>query len=187
MTHGPPKCRRPAAHCLPGGNSGTGRRISRYRAARSSGEIRGRGAAPVADRSATSASRSHPAQIAVAALRKRRAVGHRTRPALARAGFGGIALRGPSGRDLAPLRSRPNRGHVRRRHRSACAGVGTVLTTVDVTVEQRDITALPPGYLNDPNIAVGTHREPRDFGWDRFDQSTIAGEPTPYSAAKPSP
>jgi flagella basal body P-ring formation protein FlgA len=33
--------------------------------------------------------------------------------------------------------------------------VGTVLTTRDVTVEQRDITALPPGYLNDPSIAVG--------------------------------
>jgi flagellar basal body P-ring formation protein FlgA len=33
--------------------------------------------------------------------------------------------------------------------------VGTVLTTRDVTVEQRDITALPPGYLNDLNIAVG--------------------------------
>jgi flagella basal body P-ring formation protein FlgA len=33
--------------------------------------------------------------------------------------------------------------------------VGTVLTTPDVIVEQRDITALPPGYFNDPLIAVG--------------------------------
>jgi flagella basal body P-ring formation protein FlgA len=33
--------------------------------------------------------------------------------------------------------------------------VGMVLTAKDLTVEQRDITALPPGYLNDPNIAVG--------------------------------
>jgi flagella basal body P-ring formation protein FlgA len=33
--------------------------------------------------------------------------------------------------------------------------VGMVLTAKDMTVEQRDITALPPGYLNDPNIAVG--------------------------------
>jgi flagella basal body P-ring formation protein FlgA len=33
--------------------------------------------------------------------------------------------------------------------------VGTVLTTADVTVEQRDITALPPGYFNDAAIAVG--------------------------------
>jgi len=33
--------------------------------------------------------------------------------------------------------------------------VGTVLTTRDVSVEQRDITALPPGYFDDPQIAVG--------------------------------
>ena len=33
--------------------------------------------------------------------------------------------------------------------------VGTVLTAKDVTVEQRDLTALPPGYLDDPGIAVG--------------------------------
>ncbi|HME37332.1 MAG TPA: flagellar basal body P-ring formation chaperone FlgA [Steroidobacteraceae bacterium] len=32
---------------------------------------------------------------------------------------------------------------------------GTVLTAKDVTVEQRDITALPPGYLDDAGIAVG--------------------------------
>jgi flagella basal body P-ring formation protein FlgA len=32
---------------------------------------------------------------------------------------------------------------------------GTVLTTKDVGVEQRDLTALPPGYLDDPAIAVG--------------------------------
>jgi len=33
--------------------------------------------------------------------------------------------------------------------------VGTVLGAKDVVVEQRDVTALPPGYLDDPNIAVG--------------------------------
>jgi flagella basal body P-ring formation protein FlgA len=33
--------------------------------------------------------------------------------------------------------------------------VGTVLTSRDIAVEQRDITALPPGYLDDPAIAVG--------------------------------
>ena len=32
---------------------------------------------------------------------------------------------------------------------------GTVLTAKDVTVEQRDVLALPPGYLDDPSIAVG--------------------------------
>jgi flagellar basal body P-ring formation protein FlgA len=32
---------------------------------------------------------------------------------------------------------------------------GTVLTAKDVTVEQRDVAALPPGYLDDPAIAVG--------------------------------
>jgi flagella basal body P-ring formation protein FlgA len=32
---------------------------------------------------------------------------------------------------------------------------GTVLTAKDVSVEQRDLTGLPPGYLNDPAIAVG--------------------------------
>lgn len=32
---------------------------------------------------------------------------------------------------------------------------GTVLTTKDMAVEQRDISALPPGYLDDPAIAVG--------------------------------
>jgi flagella basal body P-ring formation protein FlgA len=32
---------------------------------------------------------------------------------------------------------------------------GTVLTKNDVSVEQRDLTALPPGYLDDPAIAVG--------------------------------
>ena len=32
---------------------------------------------------------------------------------------------------------------------------GTVLTAKDVSVEQRDLTGLPPGYLNDPTIAVG--------------------------------
>jgi flagellar basal body P-ring formation protein FlgA len=33
--------------------------------------------------------------------------------------------------------------------------MGTVLTAKDVTVEQRDVLALPPGYLDDPSIAVG--------------------------------
>jgi flagella basal body P-ring formation protein FlgA len=33
--------------------------------------------------------------------------------------------------------------------------VGTVLTAKDVTVEQRDLVGLPPGYLDDPGIAVG--------------------------------
>ena len=33
--------------------------------------------------------------------------------------------------------------------------IGTVLTKNDVSVEQRDLTALPPGYLDDPAIAVG--------------------------------
>jgi flagellar basal body P-ring formation protein FlgA len=32
---------------------------------------------------------------------------------------------------------------------------GTVLTAKDVTVEQRDMTGLPPGYLDDPALAVG--------------------------------
>lgn len=32
---------------------------------------------------------------------------------------------------------------------------GTVLTAKDVVIEQRDMTALPPGYLDDPAIAVG--------------------------------
>ena len=33
--------------------------------------------------------------------------------------------------------------------------VGTVLTAKDVTVEQRDIVGLPPGYLDDAGIALG--------------------------------
>jgi len=33
--------------------------------------------------------------------------------------------------------------------------MGTVLTEKDLTVEQRDLTGLPPGYLDDPGIAVG--------------------------------
>jgi flagellar basal body P-ring formation protein FlgA len=33
--------------------------------------------------------------------------------------------------------------------------VGAVLTAKDVSVEQRDMTGLPPGYLDDPAIAVG--------------------------------
>ncbi|MGO8858628.1 MAG: flagellar basal body P-ring formation chaperone FlgA [Steroidobacteraceae bacterium] len=33
--------------------------------------------------------------------------------------------------------------------------VGTVLTPKDVTVEQRDIVGLPPGYLDDAGIALG--------------------------------
>jgi flagellar basal body P-ring formation protein FlgA len=32
---------------------------------------------------------------------------------------------------------------------------GTVLTARDLTVEQRDIPGLPPGYLDDPSVAVG--------------------------------
>jgi len=32
---------------------------------------------------------------------------------------------------------------------------GTVLTAKDMSVEQRDLTGLPPGYLDDPAIAVG--------------------------------
>jgi len=32
---------------------------------------------------------------------------------------------------------------------------GTVLTANDFTVEQRDLVGLPPGYLDDPSIAVG--------------------------------
>jgi flagellar basal body P-ring formation protein FlgA len=32
---------------------------------------------------------------------------------------------------------------------------GTVLTDKDLSVEQRDIVGLPPGYLNDPSIAIG--------------------------------
>jgi flagellar basal body P-ring formation protein FlgA len=33
--------------------------------------------------------------------------------------------------------------------------VGTVLTARDLHVEQRDITSLPPGYFDDPAVAVG--------------------------------
>jgi flagellar basal body P-ring formation protein FlgA len=33
--------------------------------------------------------------------------------------------------------------------------MGAVLTAKDVTVEQRDAVGLPPGYLDDPSIAVG--------------------------------
>jgi flagellar basal body P-ring formation protein FlgA len=32
---------------------------------------------------------------------------------------------------------------------------GTVLTDKDLAVEQRDMVGLPPGYLNDPSIAIG--------------------------------
>jgi flagellar basal body P-ring formation protein FlgA len=32
---------------------------------------------------------------------------------------------------------------------------GTVLTATDLVVEERDLTGLPPGYLDDPAIAVG--------------------------------
>jgi flagella basal body P-ring formation protein FlgA len=32
---------------------------------------------------------------------------------------------------------------------------GTVLTARDISIEQRDLTALPPGYLDDPGIAIG--------------------------------
>jgi flagella basal body P-ring formation protein FlgA len=33
--------------------------------------------------------------------------------------------------------------------------MGTVLTAKDLNVEQRDLASLPPGYLDDPAIAVG--------------------------------
>jgi flagella basal body P-ring formation protein FlgA len=33
--------------------------------------------------------------------------------------------------------------------------LGSVLTARDISVEQRDLTTLPPGYLDDPAIAVG--------------------------------
>jgi flagella basal body P-ring formation protein FlgA len=33
--------------------------------------------------------------------------------------------------------------------------VGTVLSAKDLTVEQRDMVGLPPGYLDDPDIALG--------------------------------
>jgi flagellar basal body P-ring formation protein FlgA len=33
--------------------------------------------------------------------------------------------------------------------------VGTVLTARDLSVEQRDIATLPPGYFDDPGVAVG--------------------------------
>jgi len=32
---------------------------------------------------------------------------------------------------------------------------GTVLSDKDLSVEQRDLVGLPPGYLNDPSIAIG--------------------------------
>jgi flagella basal body P-ring formation protein FlgA len=32
---------------------------------------------------------------------------------------------------------------------------GTVLTDKDVRVEQRDVTSLPPGFMDDPTVAVG--------------------------------
>lgn len=32
---------------------------------------------------------------------------------------------------------------------------GVVLTAKDLTMEQRDMVGLPPGYLNDPTIAIG--------------------------------
>jgi flagellar basal body P-ring formation protein FlgA len=32
---------------------------------------------------------------------------------------------------------------------------GTVLTEKDIAVEQRDLSNLPPGYLDDPSIAIG--------------------------------
>jgi flagella basal body P-ring formation protein FlgA len=32
---------------------------------------------------------------------------------------------------------------------------GTVLSAKDLAVEQRDMVGLPPGYLNDPSIAIG--------------------------------
>lgn len=32
---------------------------------------------------------------------------------------------------------------------------GSVLTAKDVSVEQRDLSSLPPGYLDDPAIAIG--------------------------------
>lgn len=32
---------------------------------------------------------------------------------------------------------------------------GTVLTQADLRVEQRDVPGLPPGYLDDPSVAVG--------------------------------
>jgi flagellar basal body P-ring formation protein FlgA len=32
---------------------------------------------------------------------------------------------------------------------------GSVLTDKDVRVEQRDVAALPPGYMDDPSVAVG--------------------------------
>jgi flagella basal body P-ring formation protein FlgA len=33
--------------------------------------------------------------------------------------------------------------------------MGTVLAPKDLAVEQRDVVGLPPGYLDDPGIAVG--------------------------------
>jgi flagellar basal body P-ring formation protein FlgA len=33
--------------------------------------------------------------------------------------------------------------------------VGTVLSAKDLTVEQRDMVGLPPGYLDDPSVAIG--------------------------------
>ncbi|MGB6352646.1 MAG: flagellar basal body P-ring formation chaperone FlgA [Steroidobacteraceae bacterium] len=33
--------------------------------------------------------------------------------------------------------------------------VGSVLTAKDVRTEQRDVSALPPGYMDDPSVAIG--------------------------------
>ncbi len=52
---------------------------------------------------------------------------------------------------------------------------GSVLTEKDVRIEQRDIPELPPGYLDDPTVAIGTDRCAADLERRRHHESISVG------------
>jgi flagellar basal body P-ring formation protein FlgA len=54
---------------------------------------------------------------------------------------------------------------------------GSVLTAGDLKIEQRDVTALPPGYLDDPAVAVGlTAGRPISSGAILTNQQLVASK-----------
>jgi flagellar basal body P-ring formation protein FlgA len=54
---------------------------------------------------------------------------------------------------------------------------GSVLTAGDLKIEQRDVTALPPGYLDDPKVAVGlTAARPISSGAILTNQQLVASK-----------
>ena len=63
------------------------------------------------------------------------------------------ALPGDSG--MASLCAGPDRRHLAGAVAARAIVAGSVLTDKDVRTEQRDISELPPGYMDDPAVAVG--------------------------------